>query len=241
MTTWGHGLGYGDKKVLILHADDAGLNSHVNTAIFKSLKQGIIQSCSVLVENYPDEFLFKIRDYDFDVGLHFTARSPIFAQYKYMVKKGVVPTHIDSHQALVFVIPELAKSYIDYAKLKNVPPLVPDIKPSVYRRFRSAGLNLEGFRGYKGIRIDDMYVLSMLGGESFEEKKQRFLMFLDTLKPGITEVVLHISSDINWKKWYWEWELFEDVDVLRKLNSFTLTNWKEIWRRYEYATNNLQT
>jgi hypothetical protein len=82
-----------------------------------------------------------------------------------------------------------------------------------------------------------MHVLSMLGGESFEEKKQRFLMFLDTIRPGITEIILHISSNLNWRKWYWEWELFEDPDVLEKLNSFTLTNWKEIWRRYGNASN----
>lgn len=241
MTTWGEGLGYKDEKVLILHADDAGSNPHINTAIFESLKQGIIQSCSVLVEGYPDEFLFKIRDYDYDVGLHFTVSSSINAQFKYMVKKGVVPTHIDSHQASVFIAPQIAKVYIEYAELKNIPALVPEFKPSVYRRFRSAGLRLDGFRDYRGIRIDDMYVLSMLGGESFEEKKQTFLYFLDTLKPGITEIVLHISANLNWRKWYWEWELFEDKDVLEKLNSFTLTNWKEIWRRYECATNNLQT
>jgi hypothetical protein len=243
--TWGKGLGFEDEKVLILHADDAGLDSFTNAAIFESLNQGVIQSCSVLVKGYPDEFLFKIRDYDFDVGLHFNATKPdcsdqIDAQFRYMVKKGVVPTHIDCHKGSIFMVPQIARTYIEFARIKNIPILVPDIKPSTYRRFKTFGIRLEGFRGYNGVRVDDMHVLSMLGGESFEEKKQRFLMFLDTLKPGITEVILHISSNPDWKKWLWEWKLFEDPDVLEKLNYFTLTNWKEIWRRYDIA-NNLQT
>ena len=244
--TWGKGLGFGDEKVLVLHADDAGSDPFINTAIFESLKKGIIQSCSVLVEGYPDEFLFKIRDYDYDVGLHFNATKPdcsdqIDAQFRYMVKKGVVPTHIDSHMGSIFMVPQIARTYIDFAQRKNIPALVPDIRLSTYRRFKYFGICLEGFREYRGLRIDDMYVLSMLGGESFEEKKQIFLGFLDTIRPGITEIILHISSNLDWRKWYWEWELFEDPDVLEKLDSFTLTNWKEIWRRYGTATSSLQT
>jgi len=233
--TWGRHLGFKDEKVLILHADDAGSDPDVDTAIFESLQQNIIQSCSVLVKDYPDGFLFKIREYDYDVGLHFHTTKvdclhQLDSQYKYMVKKGVVPTHIDSHQGTVFMVPEITRTYIAYGNYRNIPILAPSIKPSTYRRYRDVGLRLDGFRGYKGIRVDDLFILSMLGGESFEEKKHIFLAFLDTVKPGITEVILHISANTNWSKWFWEWKLFEDKDVLEKLKGFTLTNWKELWR-----------
>tara|TARA_Y100000034_G_scaffold43496_3_gene53089 strand:- start:16040 stop:16765 length:726 start_codon:yes stop_codon:yes gene_type:complete len=238
--SWGSHLGFNNEKVLLLHADDAGSDPYINTAIFESLKQGIIQSCSVLVRGYPDKFLFKIRDYDHDVGLHFNARDSssfgIDAQHKYMAKKGVVPSHIDSHGGSIFFDPRITKVYREYAKYKNIPCFVPEIKISTLRRFRKLGLHLNGFRGYKGIRVDYFYILSMLGGESFEEKKRNFLMLLDGLRPGITKIILHISSNLDHRKWYWEWELFEDPDVLDKLSSFTFTNWKEMWSRYEQSS-----
>jgi len=243
--TWGSRLGFKNEKVLILHADDAGSNPHINTAIFESLKQGIIQSCSVLIKDYPDEFLFKIRDYDFDVGLHFDATElncsrQIDAQFKYMVKKGVVPTHIDSHRGSIFLYPQIAKIYINYANARNIPILAPDRREEIIARFTSIGLDLSGFDDYEGLEVDDFYVLSMLGGKSFEEKKHNLLMLLDNIKPGITHIVLHISSNLDCRKWHWEWKLFEDNEVLDKLNSFTLTNWKEIWYRYGKSYN-LQT
>lgn len=236
--TCGSRLGFGDRKVLILHADDAGVDEYINTAIFQSLSQGFIQSCSVILNcGYPDKFLFKIRNYNYDVGLHFNPTSLDFSkqisfQFRYMAKKGVYPSHIDSHGGAVFSLPQLAETYINYSKQMNVPILVPNRKKETVRRFEMLGLNLSGFDNYQGLRIDDIHVLSMLGGESFEEKKTIFLNLLDNIQPGITQIVLHISSNLNWRKWYWEWELFEDEDVLTKLNSFVLTNWKEMWSRY---------
>lgn len=232
-------LGFNDERVLIFHADDAGDDPFINEAIYDTLNRGIVQSCSVLIKGYPDKFLFKIRDYDYDVGLHFFATSDnpsrqVDEQFKYMVKKGVYPTHIDSHCGSFFVIPEVARACTNYAAAKDIPIVVPDVKPSTIRRFRSFGLHLQGFKGYNGVRIDDMYVLSMLGGESYEEKKLRFLGLLQTIKPGVTQIILHMTSNPDWKKWYWEWELFKDPDVIQALQPFTITNWKEIWKRWKH-------
>jgi len=220
-------------KQLILHADDAGYKEHIDHAILNSLKQNIVQSCSVLMDNFPDKFLFKVRDFDYDVGLHFNSPKTDFlyhmdAQYKYMAKRDVIPTHIDSHGGAIFVIPDIARAYIEYGEYRNTPILVPKAKEDTIARFQSLGLNLSGFDNYHGFRIDDFYVLSMLGGDSYEEKKYKFLYLLDNVQPGITQIVLHISSNPDWKKWYWEWKLFEDKDVLNKLEEFDLTNWKKI-------------
>lgn len=77
-TTWAEKLGFpSGKKVIILHADDAGMCAEANMAIQSMLEKNEIQSTAVMAPcKYADEMLEWAREHpEFDVGLHLTLTS----------------------------------------------------------------------------------------------------------------------------------------------------------------------
>ena len=75
---WASKLGYGDAKVLILHADDGGMFTGANTAIQDLLETGAIQSASLMTPPafYP-QFVewHNLQTDTYDVGVHLTLNS----------------------------------------------------------------------------------------------------------------------------------------------------------------------
>ena len=75
---WAERLGFGDIKVLILHADDGGMFAGTNSAIFSLLSEDEIQSASLMVPTaYYGEFVDDYNDLTnvLDVGVHLTLNS----------------------------------------------------------------------------------------------------------------------------------------------------------------------
>ena len=77
-TTWAERLGYGKgKKVLILHADDAGMCTEANKAVEKYLTNGDIKSTSVMMPCPAAEEMiaWAVKHPGHDVGIHLTLTS----------------------------------------------------------------------------------------------------------------------------------------------------------------------
>ena len=75
---WAERLGYpAGKKVIILHADDAGMCDEANIATQKQLKNGEIQSAAVMMPcPYAEEMIkWAIKNPKQDVGIHLTLTS----------------------------------------------------------------------------------------------------------------------------------------------------------------------
>ncbi len=83
--TWAEKLGYpAGKKVIMLHADDAGLCEEANIAIKKYLKEGHIQSASAMppCPKFDEFILWAKENPQYDVGLHLTFTSE-FQRYRW--------------------------------------------------------------------------------------------------------------------------------------------------------------
>jgi len=120
----------------------------------------------------------------------------IRAQIELAEKLGIRPTHLDSHMGTLFMKPEFFEKYLQIAVETKIPILVPGGHmsyagaqiPALAEQIRKmaqavwdSGLPV----------IDDIHTASY--GWKREEKKERFLAFLDEVKPGITEVIVHAS------------------------------------------------
>src|SRR5271154_5184009 len=68
-----HRLGYPDTaRILVIHADDLGMNPSVNRAIFEALEKGWITSASILVPCpwFPEVAKWAKEHPNADVGIH---------------------------------------------------------------------------------------------------------------------------------------------------------------------------
>ena len=85
-------------KLLILHADDIGLSKSVNQASFKALKEGLVNSGSIMM---PCDFInevgeFAINNPNIDLGLHLTVTSE-WRDYKWggVANSNVISSMLD--------------------------------------------------------------------------------------------------------------------------------------------------
>ena len=213
-----------DAKLLIVHADDLGMCHSVNAATFKALDEQAITSASVMVPcNWFSEAAgYASRNAGRDLGIHLTltsewtqyrwrpltggaslvdatghflsrapasgwkleeARLELSAQIEQARHAGLVPTHLDSHMLSVFSNADLARSYFDLGRQSGIPffvsrPLIP---------------GLENLITDTDIVVDNVF--SLRPGLPEREWKQYYLRVLESLKPGLNVLIVHLGYD----------------------------------------------
>lgn len=158
-----------DTKLLIIHADDAGLAHAENMATIKSLEEGIVNSCSIMV---PCPWFYEMANYakknnQFDYGIHLTVTCE-WENYKFgpTLPVNEVPSLVDEkgyffknrdelkNNATVDDLRKELKAQIDKA-------LKFGIKPShIDSHMYSVGATPDFFKLYKEIgKIYDLPIL----------------------------------------------------------------------------------
>ena len=293
-STWGEKLGFPkDKRVIILHADDAGMCEEANSATYRYMEQNQIQSTAAMVPcEWFDEFAewAKIHP-DKDVGVHLTLTSEwktyrwgpvsgpeevpglidpdgflwhgvpevvvhatpeevekeIRAQIDKSIALGVKPDHIDTHMGTLYGALNFSKAYLKVAQEYGIPAMVIDLSDdTVAERFRDDGYPITKeltalLNDYDMPLLDDFYAVP--GGSTYEEKRQNFFALMESLNPGITEIIFHPSVETDnlkqitnsWQQRVWEAQLFSDPAVIQFLENedVIFTNWVDLMKRYK--------
>ena len=78
---------------------------------------------------------------------------------------------------------------------------------------------------------------------SFLDKKNNFYQLIQSLKPGLSEIIFHPSVETeglkkitnSWQQRVWEAKMFSDPDIIQFMEDegIVFTNWKEIMNRFE--------
>ena len=117
------------------------------------------------------------------------------AQIDKALQLGIKPTHIDSHMGTLFVRPDYFQVYIKLAKEYGIPPLVVEYRPELALRLGEELANalrvLAEQMKATGFPVLD-YIIPDVGG-TLETKKQRYEQALRNLKPGVTEIIVHLG------------------------------------------------
>ena len=217
-------LGYpANAKLLILHGDDLGVAHSVDAASLDALDRGAITSASIMMPTpWVTEVAAYARAHpSADLGLHLTLTSewetyrwgsveakdkvqslldstgtfpsdvpPVVARAKVAevelelraqveraLALGIRPTHLDSHMGALFGSAELIATYIKVAHDYRLPFLAP------------RGLPV----GPNDVVLDQIVIA---GPEVARDRwKQFYLDAIAGLKPGLTEMIVHLGHD----------------------------------------------
>ena len=169
----------------------------------------------------------------------------IRAQLDRCVTLGFKPTHIDSHMGTVFANPAYLERYIKVGIENNIPVMFPGghmeyiskEEPAVAEQARAVGKMLWD----AGLPVLDDIHTGGYGVKSPEEKKGQIINFLHTVKPGVTQFIVHCTRPTeifqfisgSGKMRLAELNAMTDPDVRKAVQDekIILTTWKELKER----------
>lgn len=171
----------------------------------------------------------------------------IRAQVEQSIAWGYRPDHIDTHMGTLYGSHEFTAAYLKVAEEYQIPAMVIDMsKPEVVEGFRQQGypINdemLDVVNNYSLPKLD--YFFSAPNGKTYEEKTTKFKELIQSLRPGLTEIIFHPSEltdslkniTNSWQQRAWEAEMFADPAMKQffKDEGLIFTNWKEIMERFK--------
>jgi chitin disaccharide deacetylase len=121
----------------------------------------------------------------------------IRAQIERARQFGMKPTHVDSHMGTLFADKRFFDAYIRVAKDVKIVPMIPGPTPDILLQAAGLGLNytqLTRDLAAKGYVVLDKLTTS-LTKKTYEERKAELMQFIRDLKPGVTELIVHLSGD----------------------------------------------
>ncbi|MCC6445940.1 MAG: polysaccharide deacetylase family protein [Armatimonadetes bacterium] len=259
-------LGYrADDRLLIIHADDAGMCHSVNEATTRALEKGIVTCASIMVPCpwFPEIARYAREHPEADFGVHLTLTSEwqfyrwrpvaptgeasglldkegflprgveetvlkaspgevekeIRSQIERARSFGIRPTHIDSHMGTLFA-GKFYPVYTRTAREMNVMPMLPAPTPEIRALSRQFGIDAEATAAAlkkEGFVFIDTLVTGA-GGDTLEERRENYYNILRNLKPGVTEIIVHLSMDDeeirhianHWQARWNEYRIFTD-------------------------------
>jgi hypothetical protein len=183
----------------------------------------------------------------------------IRAQIEKAFKLGFKPSHMDTHMGTIYIRPEVLKAYVRLAHEYQLIPMVPKWSPGLDTYLKSKTyfdpdalkeilLELEKQNQFMLDRI-----VTDAGGSTFEERTENYLKMLKSLKPGLTQVIVHLSDKSDEfdtiiklrpqeQRRYWDPEILQSQPFKETLASenIVLVSWRDIQRiQYPEATNTM--
>lgn len=171
----------------------------------------------------------------------------IRAQIDKSIALGYRPDHIDTHMGTLYGHPSYMKAFFTVAQEYGIPANVIDVSdPEVLAGFRKLGYPITDeavklFEAYTLPKLD--YFSSAPEGSTYEEKIRNFKTLIQSLKPGLTEIIFHPSVETvnlktitnSWQQRVWEAKMFSDPDLIKffKDEGIVFTNWNEIMKRHK--------
>ncbi len=279
-------LGYkATDRLLIIHADDAGMCHSVNVATIDAMEKGAVTCASIMV---PCPWMPEIAEYcrnhpNADFGLHLTLTAEwqnyrwrpvvpipeapglvdeqgflhhevpdvlmhakpaeiekeVRAQIARAKEFGIKPTHVDSHMGTLFMGPYYPV-YTSVAKDTGIMPMLP--YPTTARIAQAKMFGFDAVATHKKLAKEGFVFLDMLSetskGDTLEERRSFYMDVIKNLKPGVTEIIVHLSLNDeeakhitnSWQTRYNEYKIFGDPKTRAYIESLgiKLIGYKEL-------------
>jgi len=113
-------------------------------------------------------------------------RKELQAQIDYAISIGIKPTHLDSHEGVLFFSPEFFKIYLDISKKNKLPVFVPKLLAPHFNN---------DFPKPKNLVVVKMYMADK--NISFDNWPEYYESLINNLEPGLNEMIFHLGLDNN--------------------------------------------
>jgi predicted glycoside hydrolase/deacetylase ChbG (UPF0249 family) len=136
---------------------------------------------------------------------------------------GMKPTHVDSHMGTLFADARFFEAYTRVAKETGLLPMLMEPSPEINLQAKALGLDYpplaEKLRGQGFLLLDRLITGATANG--YEARKKQYHDMIRSLKPGVTEIILHLAGDDeeiravtgNWAYRWHEYRIFTDADT----------------------------
>jgi predicted glycoside hydrolase/deacetylase ChbG (UPF0249 family) len=162
-------------------------------------------------------------------------KAECIAQLEMAKAMGLEPTHADNHMGSVYgmatgrdFMKEVFEVCAAYGLPFRIPKQVPEgrgASPELQRR----AIQLAAYAETIGVMILDHVVglsFHKEAGETYDSFKKKMVALLQTLKPGVNELILHpslVTDELKaihpqWEKRGWEMDIFRDPDITKMLD-----------------------
>lgn len=164
---------------------------------------------------------------------------------------GINPTHLSGYYGTVLARTDLAEVFLSASRKYWLPAPVVEITPELMNYFEQQGVPIDPkmtqlVAEYPLPKLDDIRFSPL--AESYEAKRAAFVELIQSLKPGLTQIVfrpadesrgLHLLGD-DWQQRVWDARLLEDPEITKLLKDekIQVTNWREVMRRFETTGGN---
>ena len=169
------------------------------------------------------------------------------AQIDKALALGYIPSHIDTHMGTLYGTLEYLKVFLKIAEEYRIPANAIDLSDTAIAEiFRKEGYPItidvvELLNQYSLPKLDNFS--SVPDGNTYEDKINNFFALIESLGPGLTEIIFHPSVETDnlknitgsWQQRVWEAQLFSDP-VVKKFfeeKGIIITTWREIMRRHK--------
>jgi chitin disaccharide deacetylase len=141
---------------------------------------------------------------------------------------GIKPTHVDSHMGTLFTGPFIA-AYTREAKAAGILPMLMRATPERVAQSKTLGFDaakIEETLSQQGYVFLDMLYEDSTGSD-LESRRAHYYNLFRNLKPGVTEVIVHLSMDDEeirhisgaWLRRWNEFQIFTDPKTRELLDS----------------------
>ena len=167
------------------------------------------------------------------------------AQIDRVIAAGFTPSHIDTHMGTMYASLDYLKVFLKIAEEYKIPANAIDLSDTaIAENFRKAGYPIttdvvDLLNQYSLPKLDNFS--SVPDGDTYENKRDNFLVLLKSLGPGLTEIIFHPSVETenlksitgSWQQRVWEAQLFSDpvVKEFFETNGILITTWREVMKR----------
>lgn len=141
---------------------------------------------------------------------------------------GIRPTHVDSHMGTLFTRP-FYSVYTKVAKEANIMPML--MVPTPERIAQGKLLGIDPVGTYETLSKQGYVFLDLLHetaqGSTLEARRQHYYDFFRSLKPGVTEIIVHLGLNDEevkhimnaWEARWNEYQIFTDPKTRELLDS----------------------